>query len=192
MAVAVAAVVPVAVSFIREVPLRTPSATEARTQAMAANPTSTVAQRAEALRSLEQEIGVLHRRIRRVIGERARMIDPDLNATGYYLLVTLATVGPSRASALAELFELDKGAVSRLVHQLQSLGLVERRPDPEDGRASILEATELALRRLDEVSAQRRRELAERLADWEPGELDQLLRSLGRYNAALADLDDEA
>lgn len=158
---------------------------------MGPNPSSSVAQRAEALRSLEHEIGVLHRRIRRVIGQRARMIHPDLNATAYYLLATLVTLGPCRASALAELFELDKGAVSRLVHQLESLGLVERNPDPEDGRASILAATDQAHARLDEVSAVRRQQLAERLGSWEPGELDQLLRSLTRYNQSLADLDEE-
>lgn len=158
---------------------------------MGSKPSSTVAQRAEVLRSVEHEIGVLHRRIRRVIGERARMIHPDLNATAYYLLATLVTLGPCRASTLADTFELDKGAVSRLVHQLEVLGLVARNPDPEDGRASILEATDLARTKLDEVSAVRRQQLAERMESWEPGELDQLLRSLGRYNQALSDLDDE-
>lgn len=158
---------------------------------MTANPGSPASQRAEALRALEHEIGVLHRRIRRVISQRAQMVHPDLNATAYYLLAALTTMGPCRASALAELFELDKGAVSRLVHQLESLDLVARSPDPEDGRASILEATELAHQRLDEVSAERRRHLAEKLESWQPGELEQLLESLGRYNAALADLDDE-
>lgn len=158
---------------------------------MTANPASSVAQRAEALRSLEHEIGVLHRRIRRVVSERARMVHPDLNATAYYLLAALTTMGPSRASTLAEIFELDKGAVSRLVHQLQSLDLVARTPDPGDGRASILEATERAHQRLDEVSAEGRRHLAEKLESWEPGELEQLLQSLGRYNAALTELDDD-
>lgn len=153
---------------------------------------SSTTQRAETLRALEYELGVLHRRIRRVVSERARMIDPELNATGYYLLATLVFMGPARASALAELYELDKGAVSRLVHQLQSLGLIERRPDPEDGRASILEATDLARTRLDEVAAERRRAVAAQLEDWESGELETLLTGLGRYNQALAVLDGDA
>lgn len=158
---------------------------------MTASTPNSVGQRADALRALEHEVGVLHRRVRRVIGQRARMIHEDLNATGYYLLATLVHTGPCRASALAELYELDKGAVSRLVHQLESLGLIERRPDPEDGRASILDATDLARQRMEEVSVERRQALADRLADWAPGELDQLLSSLGRYNEALDDLDGE-
>ena len=146
--------------------------------------------RADDMRVLEHEVGVLLRRIRRVIGRRARMIDPDLNATGYYLLATLVHNGACRASALADLYELDKGAVSRLVHQLEGLRLIERRPDPEDGRASILEATALAHTKLEEVSAERRRAVAERLGDWAPEEIEQLVVSLGRYNEALEELDD--
>lgn len=140
--------------------------------------------RTEALRALEQEIGVLLRRIRRVIGERAVLVHPELGTTAYFVLGALCE-GPRRASELSEQFQLDKGAVSRLVHQMIELGLVERQPDPADGRASILRATPSAVERMGEVAELRRHQLSEKLAEWGPGELDQLVSSLARYNAAL-------
>lgn len=145
--------------------------------------------RDDTLRALEYEVGVLLRRVRRVVSERARMLHPDLNATGYYLVATLIHSGAARATTLADLYELDKGAVSRLVHQLETLGLIERRPDPEDGRASILEATPLAQERMEQVGEARRREISAKLEDWGPGQLEQLVQRLGEYNSALAELD---
>ncbi|HET9501734.1 MAG TPA: MarR family transcriptional regulator [Marmoricola sp.] len=150
------------------------------------------AERVDALRGLEHEIGILLRRIRRVIGERAELVEPGLSSSAYFILGTLAEQGPRRASELAELFQLDKGAVSRVVHQLMELGLVVRQPDPLDGRASILIATDGARRRMVEVSELRRRQLQERLDAWDDGELEQFVAQLARYNEALADLDTEA
>lgn len=141
------------------------------------------------LRGLEHEIGILLRRVRKVIGERAYLVHPELNTSAYFLLGTLTEFGPRRASELADLFQLDKGAVSRVVHQLMQLDFVERQPDPEDGRASILQVTELARTRMDDVSALRRRQLSEKLGEWDDADLEQLVGFLGRYNAALAELE---
>lgn len=140
-----------------------------------------------AIRGLEHEIGTLLRRIRRGLTERAVQVHPDLNPTAYMLLSTLRDQGACRAADLAELFALDKGAVSRIVSQLVDLGLVERSPDPADGRASILAATDEALRRLAEVREHRRAHFDDRLASWEPREIEDLAEQLGRFNAALSD-----
>ena len=35
-----------------------------------------------------------------------------------------------RASSIVELFDIDKGAISRQVHHLTELGLIERDPTP--------------------------------------------------------------
>ena len=92
----------------------------------------------ESLRLLESEVGVLIRRIKRVLGERARAVHPDLQPASYLMLAYLADDGPLRASAIAETFDIDKGAISRQVQHLVDLGLVDRTPDPADGRASLL------------------------------------------------------
>jgi DNA-binding MarR family transcriptional regulator len=147
-----------------------------------ATTTATEDPRDTAVRTLEHEIGLLLRRIRRGIAERALQVHPELNPTSYTLLVTLADFGPRRAADLAGLFAMDKGTVSRVVHQLLELDLIERSPDPEDGRASIISVTTEAERRLAHMHELRREHLAERLAEWGPDDIEHLARELGRFN----------
>lgn len=142
--------------------------------------------RTETVRALEHEVGVLIRRVRRAIGERARAVHPDLQPMSYLLLAHLAETGPMRSSALAETFGADKGAVSRQVQHLFALGLLDKAPDPEDGRATLLSPSDDARRRLDEITQQRRRRLDERLGDWSDEDLDALVTALGRYNQTLS------
>jgi DNA-binding MarR family transcriptional regulator len=143
--------------------------------------------RTAAVRSLEHEIGTLLRRIRRGLADRAVQVHPELNPTSYMLLSTLNEHGARRAADLAELFALDKGSVSRVVHQLLELGLIERSPDPADGRASILSVTDDAVRRLAEVREHRREHFDDRLTGWEPAEIEELSAHLARFNLALSD-----
>jgi DNA-binding MarR family transcriptional regulator len=141
--------------------------------------------RAESLRRLEAEVGVLIRRIKRVIGERAQGVHPDLQPASYLMLSWLADEGPVRASAMAEHFNIDKGAVSRQLTHLVDLGLITRVSDPDDGRAMLVAASDDAVRRLADVAAHRRKWLDERLGDWSAEELDGFVETLGRYNRAL-------
>ncbi|HET7195027.1 MAG TPA: MarR family transcriptional regulator [Nocardioides sp.] len=142
--------------------------------------------RTETVRALEHEVGVLIRRVRRAIGERARAVHPDLQPMSYLILAHLAETGPMRSSALAETFGADKGAVSRQVQHLSNLGLLDKAPDPQDGRATLLSPSDDASRRLDEVRQQRRRRLDERLGDWSDEDLEALVTALGRYNRTLS------
>lgn len=144
------------------------------------------APRPESLTRLEQEVGVLVRRIRRVIAERARLVHPELQPASYLMLAHLAGQGPMRASSVADLFTIDKGAISRQVTHLIELGLVEKSRDPEDGRAWLLTATPDAQERLTSVAESRRRYLAERLGGWEAGDLELFTDLLARYNESLS------
>ena len=137
------------------------------------------------MRMLEHEMGVVMRRIRRNIGERARLVHPELSAAGYSMLLALDEGGPRRSSELAELFAIDKGAVSRQVAQLAELGFVTREKDPIDGRAQLLTITDLGHERLGEVAKQRRRLYDERLSTWDTDELQDFVRSLARYNESV-------
>jgi DNA-binding MarR family transcriptional regulator len=143
--------------------------------------------RQETLRHLESEVGVLIRRVKRVIGERARAVHADLQPASYLMLAYLAEHGPMRSSAISETFDIDKGAISRQVQHLVDLGLVDRTPDPGDGRASLVSASDDAVRRLADVVAHRRKWLDERLGDWSDAELTGFVEVLGRYNDALDD-----
>jgi len=145
--------------------------------------------RADSLRRLEQELGVLIRRVRRVIGERARAVHESLQPAAYLMLGYVNDFGPIRASAMAEVFGIDKGAISRQVQHLIDLGLIEGTPDPDDGRATLLSTTDDAVRRMQDVAVHRRKWLDEQLGDWSEAELLAFAGELGRYNAALSQAD---
>ena len=86
---------------------------------------------------------------------------------------------------MVEKFNIDKGAVSRQLQHLDDLGLVERTPDPADGRATLVAASEDAVRRLADVAEHRRKWLDEQLGDWSAEELEEFVAGLERYNLAL-------
>jgi len=146
---------------------------------------TTVVGRMDALQAIEDEIGVLVRRLKRAINERAHAVNRDLQGASYLLLGWLAEHGPVRASAIVEVFGMDKGSLSRQLQHLEELGLVERTPDPADGRATLVSASSEGARRLTEVDAQRRVSLDEGLGDWSVAELEAFARQLAHYNRSL-------
>jgi DNA-binding MarR family transcriptional regulator len=142
-------------------------------------------QRAEELARLEEEVGVLIRRVRRVIGERAAIVHEDLQPASYLVLNFLVIAGPQRSSALSEKFGVDKGAISRQVQHLVDLGLVDREPDPLDGRATLVSASDDAVIRMEAITNERRKWLGEQLSEWSEDDLRGFVTGLSRYNAAL-------
>jgi DNA-binding MarR family transcriptional regulator len=143
------------------------------------------ANRERTILDLELELSVLVRRLRRVIGERARTIHPDLAPAGYLMLAYMAERGPVRASAVVEAFNLDKGAVSRHVQALVEFGLATKERDPDDGRAWVVSLTDEGRRRMSELATERRERLGRLLGDWSDEELASFVATLGRYNASL-------
>lgn len=139
------------------------------------------------LRRIESELGVLIRRVKRVLGERARMLHPDLQPITFFLLTHVIERGPVRAADLVGAFGMDKGGVSRQVQHLVDYGFVERRPDPDDRRATLLVATDDAVRRVHEMQQARSELFGQRLSDWSDADLARFADQLAAYNAALAD-----
>lgn len=145
--------------------------------------------RTDLLTGLEQEVGVMIRRIRRIIRERAQAVHPELQSSSYLMLSWLDQHGPQRASSMAETFCIDKGAISRQIQHLLDLGLVERAPDPADGRATLVSVSDEARSRMAAVADERRRWLDDRLRDWTDADLTDMVTLLRRYNAALDERD---
>lgn len=141
--------------------------------------------RGHTLDQLEQQLGRLLRRSRRVIAERAGAVHPELQPAAYLMLALVTDRGPLRPSEVAEHFEIDKGSISRQVQQLVDLGLVEKSRDPEDGRALVLAPTPDGRRRMEELGRTRRARYSQRLEDWSEDDLEALVTLLTRYNAAL-------
>jgi DNA-binding MarR family transcriptional regulator len=148
---------------------------------------TTSATRYDDLRRIEAEVGTLIRRVKRVIGERAREVHPDLHPMTFFILTHLAKEGPMRGADLSDAFGMDKGGVSRQVQSLVDLGLVERMPDPEDRRAILLDASDLGRSRLDAMSRRRSDRFDERLAAWSDQDLAAFSAQLTAYNTALSD-----
>lgn len=81
-------------------------------------------------------------------------------------LSVLVFGGPRSLGALAEAEQVTAPTMSRLVGALEEEGLVRREPDPEDGRAVVLRATEEGERLLEtgrDRRVERLRDLLERL-----------------------------
>jgi len=85
--------------------------------------------------------------------ESAARMHPELQPSGYKMLMFIARAGSSNAHEIAERFEMDKSMISRQVRMLEDLGLLESRPDDEDGRQRVLTATASACSALAEVRA---------------------------------------
>jgi DNA-binding MarR family transcriptional regulator len=139
----------------------------------------------ELLQSIEGELRVLLRRVRRQSAANARSIHPELQPTAYAILLYMLENGSARAAQIVDHLGIDKGSVSRNVAQLVDLGFVERTADPVDARAQTLVGSELGRRRVAELHRQRRSDFAGRLDGWTEAELEQFVERLARYNASL-------
>ncbi len=106
---------------------------------------------------------------------------------GYMLLFQLCTGGPQRSSTLAANACVDPSTVSRQVATLVEAGLVERRADPHDGRASLLAATDLGAARHRTIHERRDRAFAGLVADWPEADVQTLVTLLGRLNTSVLD-----
>ncbi|HEX7731393.1 MAG TPA: MarR family transcriptional regulator [Rhodanobacter sp.] len=65
----------------------------------------------------------------------------DLRFTQFLILKRLALLGPMTATELARSVELDGGAMTRQLDQLESRGYLRRRPHEQDRRALRIELT---------------------------------------------------
>lgn len=101
----------------------------------------------------------------------------------YGLLAHLVTDGPQRTTALAEAVYADTSTVSRQTAALIRHGLVERRPDPEDGRASILAPTMDGRRTFQDNRQRHNENMARVVANWSEAEVMQLATLLARLNS---------
>jgi DNA-binding MarR family transcriptional regulator len=118
---------------------------------------------------------------------RARMLaaaEQNVEWSAQILLKCIAAEGPMRASAVAELLQSDPSTVSRQVAALVKEGLLERRSDPADGRASLLALTPQADTVIIEHDRLRLEQFAQALAGWSDAELRHFAALLRRFTEA--------
>jgi DNA-binding MarR family transcriptional regulator len=94
----------------------------------------------------------------------------DLPSYGWALLAPLERETDQRCSALAAAAGIDVSVASRQVAALERAGYLERRPDPRDGRASLLRLTDAGIGALATTRALRNDWAASALAGWDEGD----------------------
>lgn len=140
--------------------------------------TDTQAARAVAVRALEGEFSELITGFRRLLAENAHRVSPGMLPGAYKLLTTIVRLAPVTPSALAEALMADKGQISRTVRELESLNLVARAPDPDDGRSSLISPTAHGLERLAVARAPQEGVLFKVLDSWSIDDIQNLSRML--------------
>lgn len=139
--------------------------------------------RTAAVRALEAEFAELITHMRRLLAENADRMSPGMLPGAYKTFTTIARRESVTLSSLAETLLADKGQVSRMVRELENLGFVQRTPDPDDGRSSLISPTALGLERLSIAREPQQNTLLSVLDGWsldDIGELTRLLHALSR------------
>lgn len=99
---------------------------------------------------------------------------------GYTVLVEVAN-GPARSQlALASAVPVDKTKLVAILDDLESAGLVRRRPDPRDRRARLIEPTAAGRTTLAAATAEIRAVEDELLADLDADSREAFLHALQR------------
>ncbi len=141
--------------------------------------------RTDAVRALESEFSELITRMRRILTENAARVSPGMLPGAYKVFTTIVRHENISQSALADLLVLDKGQLSRAVRELEKLGLIQRTPDPEDRRASILSPTAHGLERLAAARAPQENSLLTVLEEWPIDEIHSLTRLLNALQTGI-------
>jgi DNA-binding MarR family transcriptional regulator len=140
----------------------------------------------------QDSIGVLVGLVR---SELVRKMEAELQASGadlrftqFLILKRLAYLGPMSASELARAVELDGGAMTRQLDQLEGKGLLRRQPHEQDRRALRIELTPAGDALWRQITPCNDRVLDAAQKALNPTEREQLRDYLERVLAALRDM----
>lgn len=118
---------------------------------------------------------------------RQRRTGDPLEPAAVWLLKNLAG-GAMRVTDLASSAHLDPSTVSRHVSQLERAGLTVRTPDPLDRRAQLVGLSDEGREQLGAAFGRRRQVLVRSLDGWDPADIHDLDRLLGRFASGVEQL----
>jgi DNA-binding MarR family transcriptional regulator len=116
----------------------------------------------------------------------AQLGEHGLNRGAWDVLASLRREGPPYELSPTELYRglmRTSGAMTNRLHKLEAAGLIERRPDPDDGRGIVVRLTERGRAVVDEIAPlhlENERELLSALSAEELATLEGTLRKLLR------------
>ena len=108
----------------------------------------------------------------------------ELTPSDYAVLSTLRRAGPPYELSPSELYtalERSSGGMTKMLKRLEGLGLIERTPDPEDGRSTRVALSQAGVAQQEEVFMQflsRTQELLHTISLGKLREIDSSLRVL--------------
>jgi DNA-binding MarR family transcriptional regulator len=149
---------------------------------MTSPPTSTAPPLTETAAHLRLAVGRLSRRMR-----QESTLGHSLTQIG--ILVTLDRHGPTTLGDLAQAERVAPPTITKAVANLVAEGLVEKVPDPDDGRVHRARLTPAGKTDLEAIRRQREAWLTTRLATLSPTDVDQLVAVLPLLEALSADHD---
>jgi DNA-binding MarR family transcriptional regulator len=136
-------------------------------------------------------------RLRLAITRTARRLrqeaGTDLSPSQLAALATIERHGPLAPSELAERERIRRPTATRVLSRLVEAGLVERIPDPADGRSAIVSVSSEGRALLRRLRRRKTAYLATRIRDLPPQDLSALARATEVLESILArDTDGEA
>jgi DNA-binding MarR family transcriptional regulator len=151
--------------------------------AMNSEPTSLPAEQ----ESLGVLLGLVRSEVVRAMETELAALGVDLRFTQFLILKRLARLGPMSASELARAVELDGGAMTRQLDQIERKGYLRRRPHEQDRRALRIELTESGAALWQQLTDCNDRVLAAAQRSLDATERHQLHAYLARVLHALRD-----
>ncbi|AYF78642.1 MarR family transcriptional regulator [Nocardia yunnanensis] len=112
------------------------------------------------------------------------LVDETITIPQFRTLVILSTRGPLKGVALSNALDVQPSTTARMVDRLVSVGLVNRKQNPDSRRELIIELTALGHRIVDQVTAHRRREIVAVVERMPERDRSGLVRALTAFTVA--------
>jgi DNA-binding MarR family transcriptional regulator len=103
--------------------------------------------------------------------------ESGLSPSGTAALASINRSGPLTPSELAELERVKRPSMTRILAGLEGAGLIERTPDPADGRSFLVAINDAGRERLALLRRRKSAYLARRLRKLDPDEVETLARA---------------
>lgn len=120
-------------------------------------------------------------RLRLAIARMARRMRQEaggeLTAAQTAALATVERHGPLTPSELADIERVQRPSATRIITRLADAGLVERAPDPSDGRVSLVSLTNAGAAELRRLRTRKNAYLARRMRELDPSDVVALERA---------------
>lgn len=114
-----------------------------------------------------------------------RLTGLDWTYSALMALESLKDIGGIRMSELADLAGTTPPTITKLIRHLEERGVIDRVPDQEDGRASIVALTDEGRQMAEAITGARQDALGQVVTDWDDSDLEQTVLLFDRLRAAM-------